>query len=172
MARLLSYIHHTSDLSNIVMWEIPHNNADWNCFRILILREILRIQNPLLEGILCTFGSHTFVPTSWVCKKQTRVSHTSTDSEIISPDAGLRMDGISPLDLWDLVIEVLYSSFNQTRKSKETVQGDLLRNKPLRKHTDSQTKTQIQYNDHELSNVDYVSSNVKSSESGANCVHF
>ena len=28
------------------------------------------------------------------------------------------MDGIPALDLWDLVIEVLHSSFNQPKKSK------------------------------------------------------
>ena len=33
------------NLSNIVMWEIPHNNADCDCFRTLILQEILRTQN-------------------------------------------------------------------------------------------------------------------------------
>ena len=27
-------------------------------------------------GTLCIFGSHTFVPTSWMCKKQTSVSHS------------------------------------------------------------------------------------------------
>ena len=37
-------------------------------------------------GTLCIFGSHTFVPISWVCKKQTSVSHSSTESEIISLD--------------------------------------------------------------------------------------
>ena len=42
-----------------------------------------------------------------MCKKQTSVSHSSTKSEIISLDAGLRMDGFSALDMWDLVIEVL-----------------------------------------------------------------
>ena len=57
-------------------------------------------------GILCIFGSHTFVPMSWMCKKQTSVSHSSTEAEIISLDAGLRMDGIPALTLWDLVIEV------------------------------------------------------------------
>ena len=31
------------------MWEIPLNNADWDSFKILISREILKIQNPLLE---------------------------------------------------------------------------------------------------------------------------
>ena len=32
-------------------------------------------------GTLCVLGSHTFVPISWICKKQTSVSHNSTESE-------------------------------------------------------------------------------------------
>ena len=53
------------------------------------------------------FGSRTFVPISWMCTKQTSVSHSSTEPEIISLGAGLRMDGLLALDLWDLFIEVL-----------------------------------------------------------------
>ena len=55
------------------------------------------------SGLLCIFGSHTFVPISWMCKKQTSVSHSSTEAELISLDVGLRMDGILALDLWDTV---------------------------------------------------------------------
>ena len=47
------------------------------------------------------FGSHTFVLKSWMCKKQTAVSHSSTESEIISLDTGLRLDGLLALELWD-----------------------------------------------------------------------
>ena len=36
-----------------------------------------------------TFGSRTFVPASWMCKKQNSVSHSSTESEGTSLDAGL-----------------------------------------------------------------------------------
>ena len=53
------------------------------------------------------FGSRTFVPISWMCKKQTSVSHSSTESEIISLDAGLRLDGIPALHLWDLIVFVI-----------------------------------------------------------------
>ena len=35
--------------NNIVMWEILPNNADWDCFKTLTSREILKIRNPLLE---------------------------------------------------------------------------------------------------------------------------
>ena len=39
--------------------------------------------------------SHTFVPMSWMSKKQTAVSHSSTESEIISFHTGLRLDGFA-----------------------------------------------------------------------------
>ena len=58
-------------------------------------------------GTLCVFGSHTFVPIIWMCKKQTAVSHSSTESEIISLDTGLRLDGLLALELWDLIVSVL-----------------------------------------------------------------
>ena len=58
-------------------------------------------------GTLCVFGSHAFVPISWMCKKQTTVSHSSTESEIISLDTGLRLDGLPALELWDLIVSVL-----------------------------------------------------------------
>ena len=58
-------------------------------------------------GTLCVSGSHTFVPLSWMCKKQTAVSHSSTESEVISLDIGLRLDGLPALELWDLIVCVL-----------------------------------------------------------------
>ena len=65
------------------------------------------------------FGSHTCVSLSWMSKKQTSISHSSTEAEVISLDAGSRMDGIPALDLRDLVIEVFHSSPNQTNKTKD-----------------------------------------------------
>ena len=84
--------------------------VDLGYFKILTLLGTLKIQNPTSGGVLCIFGSRTFVPLSWMCKKQTAVSHSSTESEIISLDAGLRMDGSLALDLWDVVIEVLHET--------------------------------------------------------------
>ena len=54
-------------------------------------------------------------------KKQTSVPHSSTESEIISLYAGLRMDGIPALDLWDVEIEVLHSSNEDAVKSKAPI---------------------------------------------------
>ena len=67
----------------------------------------LEDSNSTSGGSLCIFGSHTFVPPSWMCKKQTGVSHSSTESEIISLDTGLRLDGLPALELWDLIVSVL-----------------------------------------------------------------
>ena len=71
------------------------------------------------------FGSHTFVPISWMCKKQTSVSYSSTESEIISLDAGMRLDGILALDFWDLIVLVLGNTTqNHDRTGKPVVCRD------------------------------------------------
>ena len=98
IAWYLTFITHVN-INSIFMWVILQNKAGWDCFKTPILREILRTQKSTSSGTLCVFGSHTFVPTSWMCRKQTSVSHSSTESEIISLDAGLRVDGILALDL-------------------------------------------------------------------------
>ena len=128
---------------NIVMWETLQNNADWDCFKILILQEILRHSKSISGGTLCIFGSHTFVPISWMCKKQTSVSHSSTESEINSLDPGLRMDGIPALDLWDLILAVLHGNTNQSKQ----VHGDL---------STSLTRKKIPGKIDDLNNVDFV----------------
>ena len=53
-------------------------------------------------------------------KKQTAVSHSSTEAEIISLDTGLRLDGLPALELWDLIVfffflEASLSCFKQIR---------------------------------------------------------
>ena len=51
LARLISYIHHTIESGDIVMREILHNNADWDCSKTLTLLEILKTQNrPRVES--------------------------------------------------------------------------------------------------------------------------
>ena len=60
---------------------------------VLEVRQLRRA--PLRHCVF--FGSRTFVPVSWMCMKQTSVSHSSTESEIMSLDAGLRMDGLLAL---------------------------------------------------------------------------
>ena len=80
------------------------------------------------SGGLVLFGSHTFVPISWMCKKQTSVSHSSTESEIISLDAGLRLDGIPALDLWDLIVSFLGNTIQTTERPGRPVIKDKVKN--------------------------------------------
>ena len=63
---------------------------------------------------MCILGSHAI---SWMCKKQTSVSHSATESEIISLDAGLRLDGIPALDLWDLIVSDFRSMSQTTERT-------------------------------------------------------
>ena len=111
-------------------------------------------------GTLCILGSHTFVPISWMCKKQTSVSYSSTESEIISLDAGLRLDGITALDLWDLIVAVLGNT-NQSHKERR---DPLMNKREVRSvpHTLQKRKKSHGMID-DLNNVDFIPSNANSS---------
>ena len=61
------------------------------------------------ESLLCVLGSHTFVPMSWMCKKQTAVSRSSAESETISLDAGLGLDGLPALQCGQCMLRTLSS---------------------------------------------------------------
>jgi len=63
---------------------------------------------------LALVGPNTFVPVSWLCKKQGAVSHSTAESEVISLDTGVRLEGIPALMLWSLIIDV----FEPTAKNK------------------------------------------------------
>ena len=57
-------------------------------------------------GILCLVGPNTFVPIKWICKKQGAVSHSTAEAEVISLDAGGRLEGLPALSFWSLVTDV------------------------------------------------------------------
>ena len=57
-------------------------------------------------GILFLIGPNSCVPISWICKKQTVTSKSSTETEIVSLDTNLRLEGIPALLLWEQVLEV------------------------------------------------------------------
>ena len=92
--------------NNIVMWVILPHNTYWGLFQASGFAGDLEDSKSTSGRTLCVFGSHTFVPISWMCKKQTAVSHSSTESEVISLDTGLRLDGLPALELWDLIVSV------------------------------------------------------------------
>ena len=109
LARLVSCIHHTIEFKQNCHVGNTAQQCRLGLFQDFFFAGGLEDSKSTSGGILCIFGSHTFVPTSWMCEKQTSVSHSSTEAETISLDAGLRMDGIPALDLWNFVKEVFIS---------------------------------------------------------------
>ena len=114
--RLISYIHHTCEYKLCCHVGNTAKLCRLGLFQDSDFAGDLEDSKSTSGGTLCIFGSHTFVPISWMCKKQTSVSHSSTESEFISLDAGLRLDGILALDLWDLIVAVLHGNTYQSNQ--------------------------------------------------------
>ena len=145
LSRLISYIHHTCDYKQHCHVGNTAKQCRLRMFQDSDFAGDLEDSKSTSGGTLCLFGSHTFVPISWMCKKQT--------SEIISLDAGLRMDGIPALDLWDLIVTVHHGNTNQSKQDQGDLSASLTRKIP-RKIDD-------------LDNVDFISSNVHYSRKDA-----
>ena len=89
-----------------------------------------------------------------MCKKQTVVSHSSTESEIISLDTGLRLDGLLALELWELIVSV-FGSVSQISHRSGQLDSD------VKKHRKSQRRIDV------MKDIDSVPSNVQSSRQEA-----
>ena len=124
VSRLISYIHHTCEYNQYCHVRNTAKQCRLGLFQDSDFAGDLEDSKSTFGGTLCVFGSHTVVPISWMCKKQTSVSRSSTESEIISLDAGLRLDGIPALDFWDLIVAVLHGNTNQSNQAR----GDLCTN--------------------------------------------
>ena len=80
LARLISYIHDTSDVEqNLVMWENPHNSADWDCFRTLTLPETLKTQKRLWVESCESLDVTCFVPIHQLDVEETNFGLTQFD---------------------------------------------------------------------------------------------
>ena len=116
LARLISYLRHTCEYRQYCCVGNTAQQCRLGLFQDSDFAGDLEDSKSTSGRILCIFGSRTLVPISWMCKRQTSVSHSSTKAEVISLEAGLRMDGIPALDLWDFVLK--YFSPHQTKPTK------------------------------------------------------
>ena len=152
--RLISYIHHTCEYKQYCHVGNTAKQCRLGLFQDSDFAGDLEDSKSTSGGTLCIFGSHTFVPICWMCKEQTAVSHSSTESEIITFDTGLRLDGLPALELWDLIVSVLG---NVARVSDRSGQPD----NDVHKRHKSQKKIDV------MEDIDSVPSNVQSARQEA-----
>ena len=79
--RLISYIHHTCEYKQYCHVGNTAKQCRLGLFQDSDFAGDLEDSKSTSGGTLCIFGSHMFVPISWMCKKQTAVSHSSTESK-------------------------------------------------------------------------------------------
>ena len=53
---------------------------------------------------LCLSGENTHYPLAAISKKQTCVSHSTPEAELVAMDAALRTEGLPALDLWETIL--------------------------------------------------------------------
>ena len=123
LMRLMSFLHYTKDC--VQFCYVGDHIKD--CFLIQFcdagFAGDLGDSRSTGGSITYLIGPNTLVPLSWACKKQGAVSHSSTEAEIISLDAGLRCEGLPLLMLWEQIQLVMTGSSNQPVQRTMTSNG-------------------------------------------------
>ena len=79
LARLISYIHHTNDFRQYCHVGNTAQHCRLGLFQDSDFAGDIQDSKSTSGGVLCIFGRRTFVPISWMCKKQSSVSHRVRD---------------------------------------------------------------------------------------------
>merc|ERR1712078_223024 len=103
----MSYVHHTQNYSMICFVGDSPEKCKILSFSDASFAADLQDSKSTSGGFIAIVGPHTFVPITWLCKKQGAISHSSTEAEIIALDALLRMEGIPCLQLWECIVDTL-----------------------------------------------------------------
>ena len=105
--RLMCYIPHTPDhsLESFVGDKVEH------CHPVLFSDADYAgdvVTATSTSGLyLAIVSPNTFAPITASCKKQTCVSHSSTESEIVAAEQGIRTEGLQALAFWELATALL-----------------------------------------------------------------
>ena len=167
LERLIAYIHNTTKFTQHCYVGNTPDQCQRGLFCDASFAAELNDSKSPTGAFLCLFGDATFVPITWMCKKQGAVSHSSSEAEIIAMDAALRADGLPALELWDAVQSILSSmagNHHEANQSRHQNLGRLqvaLPNNPW----DSEAS-------HTLSNIDYIPSSMAISERSAKLIVF
>ena len=113
--RLISYLEHTREWVQTCFVGDPPEECKIVMYVDAGFAGDLTDSKSTSGATLFLVGPNTFVPITWLCKKQGAVSHSSTEAEVIALDAAMRMEGIPMLMFWDQVIEV----FSKEKLSKK-----------------------------------------------------
>ena len=117
--RLMCYIHFTRDhVLTCFVGDYPED-----C-RIALYSDAsfagdLRDSKSTSGGYLCLVGPRTFVPLTWLCKKQTAVSTSSSEAEVIALDTGTRLEGIPAFQLWEEITDVFHPEDSKSKRARE-----------------------------------------------------
>ena len=110
--RLVSYLHSTRTLSQEGYVGDAAEDLSILCCTGASFAGDVQTSRSTSGCYICLVGKTAFMPLNAISKKQTVVSHSSTESEIVALDTALRVEGLPVLGFWDVVADVFGPCLN------------------------------------------------------------
>ena len=154
--RLMCYMEHTKDWVQTCWVGDPITDCMLFLFADASFAGDITDAKSTTGGYVVLAGPRTFVPVGWICKKQTSVSHSSSEAEVVALDAATRMEGIPALLLLEQFMVTLRDDPGRGQPRPDPRTG-MLNKRDSRENIS-------------LSNIDYVPYNVPERTSTAKLI--
>ena len=118
--RLICYLYHECNLVLTCSLGDDLQDLKLALYSDASFADDLTTSKSCIGTVLSIVGPRTNIPLTWLCKKQTAVSHSSTESEIVALDTSIRVEGIPALGMFDCVLDVLLPVTGQSKKTLES----------------------------------------------------
>ena len=105
LQRLLHDLKCTLDYDSFVMSEAKASGCKLGLFQDADVARDLTDTESTSGGMLCIFGEHICANFMGMQETDGSITHSSTAAEVISLDAGLRVEGLPDVTLWDVVTD-------------------------------------------------------------------
>ena len=102
--RLVSYINSTLDIRSFTWVGNRPNDMNIVLYSDADFAGCKETMRSTTGAFLTIQGTHTFAPLAAVSKKQTCVSHSTPEAELVAADHAVRAEGLPALPLWELLL--------------------------------------------------------------------
>ena len=103
--RLVCYINSTKDLELRGYIGDPMDKLELKLYSDADFAGCKKTRRSTSGVFLCISGPNTWYPLAAISKKQTCVSHSTPEAEIVAMDLALRAEGLPAQDLWDVLLQ-------------------------------------------------------------------
>ena len=130
LLRLMAYLNRTKEMFQQCWVGDPIEDCILAACSDASYADALQDAKSTSGAVIVLLGPRTFVPLTWLCKKQGAISRSSTEAETLALDMMMRLEAIPIQSLFDQILEALYPESGTDDSRISRINNKVIRSSP------------------------------------------